>query len=118
MGYCHELRCVHGAGILVSDGDGKHSDQFRPDLLGNGESFTMAMKYHMSRFYGPSLHVAMNELDNHDHSRFLTRTNQKVGRVAHLGSAAAEEGVNKAVLRGGRRHTDDVAGGSDTVLWR
>lgn len=77
----------------------KHSDQFRPDLLGNGESFTMAMKYHMSRFYGPSLHVAMNELDNHDHSRFLTRTNQKVGRVAHLGSAAAEEGVNKAVLR-------------------
>ena len=41
----------------------------------------------------------MNELSNHDHSRFLTRTNHKVGRVANLGSHAASEGINKAVLR-------------------
>lgn len=42
---------------------------------------------------------AMNELSNHDHSRFLTRTNHKVGRVGNLGSQAAEEGINKAVFR-------------------
>ncbi len=77
----------------------KHSDQFRPDLLGNGESFTMAMRYHMATFRGQSLTTAMNELDNHDHSRFLTRTNHKVGRVGELGSQAASEHVNKAILR-------------------
>ena len=41
----------------------------------------------------------MNELSNHDHSRFLTRTNRKVGRTNTLGAQAADEGVNKAVLR-------------------
>ncbi|HJD12224.1 MAG TPA: glycoside hydrolase family 13 protein [Candidatus Ruminococcus avistercoris] len=77
----------------------KHSDEYRPDLLGNGQSFADAMRYNMARFYGPSLYTAMNELDNHDHSRFLTRTNHKVGRVDHLGSEAAAEGVDAAVLR-------------------
>ena len=47
----------------------------------------------------PSLLVAMNELSNHDHSRFLTRTNHKVGRTNTLGAQAANEGVNKAVMR-------------------
>ena len=41
----------------------------------------------------------MNQLSNHDHSRFLTRTNHMVGRVGELGSRAAEEGVSKAVFR-------------------
>ena len=41
----------------------------------------------------------MNELDNHDHSRFLTRTNHRVGRVANVGPYAAAENTNKAVLR-------------------
>ncbi len=47
----------------------------------------------------PSLQCAMNELSNHDHSRFLTRTNHKVGRVDALGSAAAGEGINKGVMK-------------------
>ena len=54
----------------------------------------------MSSFMAPSLQVAMNELSNHDHSRFLTRTNHRVGRVAQLGHHAAEEQVNVAVMRG------------------
>ena len=41
----------------------------------------------------------MNQLSNHDHSRFLTRTNQKVGRAVNLGAAAASEGINKGVFR-------------------
>ena len=41
----------------------------------------------------------MNELSNHDHSRFLTRTNRKVGRMNTLGPDAAGEGVNRAVMR-------------------
>lgn len=47
----------------------------------------------------PSWQVAMNELSNHDHSRFLTRTNHKVGRTNTLGPQAAEQGINEAVFR-------------------
>jgi len=77
----------------------KHSDAYREDLLGNADSFEDAMRYHMASFTMPSLLVAMNELDNHDHSRFLTRTNHKVGRVQNLGTQAAEQDVELSVLR-------------------
>lgn len=77
----------------------KHSDDFREDLLGNSDSFWGAMKHHSASFAMPSWQVAMNELSNHDHSRFLTRTNHKVGRTNTLGPKAAEENVNKAVFR-------------------
>jgi alpha-glucosidase len=77
----------------------KHSDDYRGERHGNGLDFRNAMTYHMMAFNTPSLQVAMNELSNHDHSRFLTRTNGKVGRLATLGSHAAEEGVRKSVLR-------------------
>ena len=77
----------------------KHSDEYNEGMYGNSDCFIGAMKYHMASFYAPSLMVAMNELSNHDHSRFLTRTNHKVGRVANLGSHAASENINKAVLR-------------------
>lgn len=77
----------------------KHSDEYREDLLGNHESFMAAMTHHMASFMAPSLQTAMNELSNHDHSRFLTRTNHRVGRVAQLGHKAAEEGINQAVMR-------------------
>lgn len=76
----------------------KHSDDFREDLLGNAEAFWGAMRHHGANMAIPSWQVAMNELSNHDHSRFLTRTNHKVGRTGTLGPQAAEQGVNKAVF--------------------
>ncbi len=77
----------------------KHSDSYREDMYGNAEAFVKAMTYQMPNFYGPSLQTAMNELSNHDHSRFLTRTNQKVGRIHTLGADAASQNVNKGVFR-------------------
>ena len=77
----------------------KHSDEKRSDLLGNTQAFKDAMIYHMSRFQYPSLMVSMNELSNHDHSRFLTRTNQTVGRTNSLGPEAADQNVNKGIMR-------------------
>lgn len=77
----------------------KHSDEFRGDLLGNPDTFMGAMNYHMTRFQRPSLEIAMNELSNHDHSRFLTRTNRKVGRIHTLGPEAANEGIDKSIFR-------------------
>lgn len=77
----------------------KHSDAYRDDLRGNADSFQAAMTYNMANFLGPSLQVAMNELSNHDHSRFLTRTNGRVGRTETLGSEAADTGVRPEIMR-------------------
>ena len=77
----------------------KHSDEYRGDMIGNADAFFGSMRNYMTRFNTQSLQVAMNELSNHDHSRFLTRTNRKVGRTASLGPDAANEGIDKAVFR-------------------
>ena len=77
----------------------KHSDGYDQDKLGNPDAFIGAMMYHMASFMAPSLQTAMNELSNHDHSRFLTRTNGKIGRVSTLGSDAASQDVRPEVMR-------------------
>lgn len=56
----------------------KHSDQYREDMLGNADNFFGAMHHNMSRMGGQPVSISMNELSNHDHSRFLTRTNHRV----------------------------------------
>ena len=76
----------------------KHSDERRMDLWGNADNFVNTMRHFMASMLTPSLQVAMNQLSNHDHSRFLTRTNHMVGRVEFLGTAAAGEHVNPAVF--------------------
>lgn len=77
----------------------KHSDMAALDMIGDASAFFGAMTDYGARFTMPSAQVAMNELSNHDHSRFLTRTNKKVGRTAFAGPRAADMGVNTAVMR-------------------
>ena len=77
----------------------KHSDERRTDLWGNADNFIGAMRHFMASMLTPSLQVAMNELSNHDHSRFLTRTNGTAGRVETHGSEAADYGVNFGIFR-------------------
>ncbi len=77
----------------------KHSDKFEQDALGDGVRFKNTMMHFMTKMKTPSLMCSMNQLSNHDHSRFLTRTNHKAGRVATLGSQAAGEGVDINILR-------------------
>ncbi len=77
----------------------KHSDEAKPELLGSAKDFEGAMRHYMASFQTSQLLCAMNELSNHDHSRFMTRTNGKVGRAAVLGTHAASEGVRPAVFR-------------------
>ena len=77
----------------------KHSDESRDELRGNGDYFVNSITHHMANMLTPSLEIAMNELSNHDHSRFLTRTNHMVGRADRLGPEAAEAYVNEAVMR-------------------
>jgi len=77
----------------------KHSDEFCEDMLGNSDKFFHSMNHNMAMLGGQSIAIAMNELSNHDHSRFLTRTNRTTGRIESKGSKAAEFNINKAVFK-------------------
>lgn len=77
----------------------KHSDAFDAAKLLDGDLFFRSMKQNMAIFSRPSLDAAMNELSNHDHSRFLTRTNRHVGRLKTAGAGAAMEGINVRVMK-------------------
>jgi alpha-glucosidase len=77
----------------------KHSDVYKDYKIGNAGTFCAKMTDFRARINAPSLQVAMNELSNHDHSRFLTRTNRTVGRTAFAGPRAADLNVDKSVMR-------------------
>ncbi|MEG0566063.1 MAG: glycoside hydrolase family 13 protein [Hungatella sp.] len=77
----------------------KHSDEYNGNLYGDGESFFRSMYYHMSRMQTQSVLTSMNELSNHDHSRFMTRTNRTVGRIGTMGPEAAQVGIHYGIFR-------------------
>jgi len=77
----------------------KHSDEFRGDFLGNADFFKGTIRNYMSYMMYNSLYVSMNELSNHDHSRFLTRTNHRVGRIQTVGAETANENVSRGIMR-------------------
>ncbi len=77
----------------------KHSEYFREELLNNEKILLETLRNNIRAFYGPSFLIAMNQLSNHDHSRFLTRTSHKEGRLGNLSSEEASEGISKAVFR-------------------
>ena len=77
----------------------KHSDEYIDELYGNGEHFFASMFKHMSYMQTQSVLTSMNELSNHDHSRFMTRTNRRVGRIGTAGAEAASEGICPGVFR-------------------
>ena len=95
----------------------KHSDERRTDLWGNPDNFVGAMRHFMASMLTPSLQVAMNELSNHDHSRFLTRTNHIVGRAEHVGAKAARKESTVRYERSGDS-SDDMGRSSDDLLRR
>lgn len=80
-------------------GVSKHSTEKREDMYNNADVFWGTMIYQMGKLPSQAIATAMNELSNHDHSRFLTRTNRRIGRLETYGSAAASEGIDFAVLR-------------------
>lgn len=76
----------------------KHSEQFSEEMLCNSMAFEGAMRYFMAQFSAQSLQTAMNELSNHDHSRFMTRTNKTAGRLHTVGAKLADTGLNISVF--------------------
>jgi len=76
----------------------KHSESFSPGMFNNADALKGAMRHFMAKMPYPAAATAMNQLSNHDHSRFLTRTNKRPGRLHTAGSAAADNGINKAIM--------------------
>ena len=78
----------------------KHSDARNEERYGDPEVFwRTALGASQEALPAAALQVSMNELSNHDHSRFLTRTNRVVGRLEDLGPAAAMEDVRMEIMR-------------------
>ncbi|MCL2361504.1 MAG: glycoside hydrolase family 13 protein [Defluviitaleaceae bacterium] len=76
----------------------KHSETSRPYLKNNAIEFENAMRHSMAKLNIHALQTSMNQLSNHDHSRFLTRTNGAVGRLHTVGPRAAKTGVNLNIM--------------------
>jgi len=79
-------------------GVSKHSEESNHYLRGDAMAFENAMRHHMAFLNVHALHSAMNQLSNHDHSRFLTRTSGNTGRHHSVGSRAAERGIDKNIM--------------------
>ncbi|MDE7440044.1 MAG: glycoside hydrolase family 13 protein [Clostridia bacterium] len=76
----------------------KHSEYFDSSKLWDGRQFFDSMAKNMSRFPRPALDSALNQLSNHDHSRFMTRTNRTVGTLKTRGPQAAGYGTDIRVM--------------------
>lgn len=72
----------------------KHSDSIKPELNNNSEYFVNTVKWGLSQLPMNSKHIALNQLSNHDHSRWITRTTLEVGRVGTKGYEAATKNKN------------------------
>ena len=72
----------------------KHSDWQQEERCGDAEEFFETMLHGQCAMHPSSMLAAMNELSNHDHSRFMTRTNKTTGRLQSRGYEAASAGTN------------------------
>ena len=77
----------------------KHSEAFDYGKLWDGQHFFDTMFKCMAKFPRPALDSALNQLSNHDHSRFLTRTNRTVGTTKSRGPHDAGKNVDKRVMQ-------------------
>lgn len=77
----------------------KHSESFDYAKLWDGQQFFDGMFKNMAKFPRPALDSALNQLSNHDHSRFLTRTNGVVGTLRTRGPHEAGYNVDKRVMQ-------------------
>ncbi|WGS64382.1 glycoside hydrolase family 13 protein [Marinitoga aeolica] len=80
-------------------GTEKHNDDFKPDLIGNSEWFINHLRWAWSQLPLNSKYVSLNQLSNHDHSRWATRTTKKIGRVYSAGHKEAENNIDWEIFK-------------------
>lgn len=78
----------------------KHSDRREEHLFRNTEEFLQAMSAAAAEFSGEDhAFCAMNQLDNHDHSRMITRTGFGIGRLGNASAEDASAGICMGLYR-------------------
>ena len=78
----------------------KHMEYGCGELLGDAEAFAGALTRARNAFPSYDNYLAaINQLDNHDHARFITRTKGITGRLGALAQEDASAGVDYDVLR-------------------
>ena len=76
----------------------KHCDKADPSRIADARTLSKELKLTRTHFTDDAYLAALNQLDNHDHARYTTRTAGRCGRLASEGAAAASEGVRRDVL--------------------
>ncbi len=76
----------------------KHSEEHKPEYFANTFELVTRMRYNMAFFSAQSLYTSMNQLSNHDHSRFLTRTNGYAGRLHIDGKEKADQNIKMYIM--------------------
>jgi len=79
----------------------KHNEYYKPELLKNSEYFVNSVRWALSQLPMNSKFIALNQLSNHDHSRWITRTTQKVGRLGPQTHEEASIGKDLDVFKMG-----------------
>lgn len=77
----------------------KHSEAYDEGKFRDGKQFFEVIIKAMSKFPRPALDSALNQLSNHDHSRFMTRTNRTVGTIRTKGPQEAGYNVDKRIMQ-------------------
>lgn len=77
----------------------KHNDYLKPELLKNSNYLVNTVRWALSQLPMNSKFIALNQLSNHDHSRWITRTTQKVGRLGLRTHEEAIEGRDLEVFK-------------------
>lgn len=77
----------------------KHSETFDGGKLNNGNQFFESIFKAMSKFPRQALDSALNQLSNHDHSRFMTRTNMTAGTIRTKGPQEAGYNTDRRTMQ-------------------
>jgi len=81
----------------------KHSYYYRDELKNNSGNFERDLREKMAKLPWNSMEIAMNQLDNHDHSRFYSRTSGFVDEQKSATDTSepelANHNLNKGILK-------------------
>ncbi|MBI9099431.1 MAG: glycoside hydrolase family 13 protein [Spirochaetaceae bacterium] len=81
----------------------KHSYYYREELKNNSRNFEQDLREKMAKMPWNSMEIAMNQLDNHDHSRFLSRTSGFVDEQKSSTDTStpelADKNLNKGIMK-------------------
>ncbi len=94
------LGCMDPISYFLT-GTEKHNDAFREDLFMNSSYFVSAVNWALSQLPMNSKHIALNQLSNHDHSRWMTRTTKNIGRSSFLGHELADKNKDIDIFKMG-----------------